>query len=422
MSEARLTVLLDRARPVPQNLGMKALVYHRSIPRYLLSALCAKLQRKRFHHLVTPLKLEDIPFEPARPSWVKLKTLLCGVCGSDLNLLKGAESMLLEPYASLPAVLGHEILAVVDADAPGRALAKGSRVVVEPMLDCLARELPPCRYCREGDYNLCECFLEGALPPSSVLGFNAKASGGMAEYTAAHPSKLLAVPQGLSDEDAVLTDSMASVLQPVLENFPKPGATVVVWGLGILGQHAVRCLRALDFDGRIVAVGRHAFQADLATAGGADAVLRSPGRAELAQACGGRLIPTTMGGGNVEGGADMVFDCVASTTTFQESLLALRARGRYVMIGTAGELGRADVSSLWFRQLQVVGSCSYAMAPYKGGSVRTYQLCLDLLASGRYPTKGLLTGLFRLQNWRAAFQSTFDKAGSGAMKIAFDLR
>ncbi len=401
---------------------MKALVYHRSVPRYLLSALCSKVQRKRFHHLVTPLKFEDIPFVPARPTWVALKTLMCGVCGSDLNLLKGAESMLLEPYASLPAVLGHEILAVVDKDDPAHAIAAGTRVVVEPMLDCTARELPPCRYCQQGDYNLCECYLEGALPPSSVLGFNAKAGGGMAEYTAAHPSKLLAVPEGISDEDAVLTDSMASVLQPVLNNFPQPGTTVVVWGLGILGQHAVRCLRALDFDGTIIAIGRHGFQADLAREGGADMVLRSPGRAELAKACGGRHIPTTMGGGNVEGGADMVFDCVASSSTFQESLLALRARGRYVMIGTAGELGRADVSSLWFRQLQVVGSCSYAMAPYKGDTVRTYQLCLDLLASGRYPTHGLLTGLFRLDNWKEAFQSAFDKAGSGAMKIAFDLR
>ena len=38
---------------------------------------------------------------------------MCGICGSDLNLLKGAESFLLEPYASLPAVLGHEVVAEV---------------------------------------------------------------------------------------------------------------------------------------------------------------------------------------------------------------------------------------------------------------------------------------------------------------------
>lgn len=401
---------------------MKALVYHRSIPRYLLSAFFNKLQRKRFHHLVTPLKLEDVPFTPARPGWVTIKTRLCGICGSDVNLLKGAESMLLEPYASLPMIIGHEVLGTVESAPAGSGLAPGQRVLVEPVLDCACRELPPCRFCAKGEYNLCENFLDGALPPGSFLGFNAKASGGMAERTSAHPSKVLPVPDGVSDEDAVLVDSMASVMQPILENFPEPGDTAVVWGAGVLGQHAVRCLRAMGFAGRIVAVARHGFQADMARAGGADTVLRSPSRQDLAKACGGRFVPTTMGGGNVEGGADVVYDCVASSGTFQESLLALRARGRYVMIGTASEIGKADVSSLWFRQLRVTGSASYATAPWRDGRVRTYQACLDLLASGAYPAQGLLTGLYRIEDWKRAFQSAFDKAGSGSMKAAFDFR
>ncbi len=400
---------------------MKALVYHYSIPRYLLSAFFSRLQRKRFHHLVTPLKYENIPFKPARPGWVTMKTLLCGICGSDVNLLKGAESMLLEPYASLPAVIGHEILGAVE-DPAGSGLQKGQRVIVEPVLDCACRELPPCPACARGEYNLCENFLDGALPPGSFLGFNAGASGGMAETTAAHPSKVLPVPDCVSDEDAVLVDSMASVMQPILENFPGPQDPVVVWGAGVLGQHAVRCLRAMGFSGKLIAIARHGFQADLAREGGADVVLRSPNRQELAKACGGRFVPTAMGGGNVEGGAGTVFDCVASTSTFRESLLALKARGRYVMIGTAGELGKTDVSSLWFRQLVVTGSAGYSTAMWNGERVRTYQVCLDLLASGGYPSRGLLTGLYRLEQWKEAFQASFDKAGAGSMKAAFDLR
>jgi threonine dehydrogenase-like Zn-dependent dehydrogenase len=401
---------------------MKALVYRRSIPRYLLSAFFAKIQRKRFHHLVTPLKLEDVPFHPARPSWAAIKVALCGICGSDINLLKGAESMLLEPYASLPMVLGHEIVGTIETAPAGSGLSAGQRVVIEPVLDCACRELPPCRFCAKGEYNLCENFLSGALAPGSFLGFNQAASGGMAEQTAAHPSKILSVPDSLSDEDAVLVDSMASVAQPILENFPEPNDTVLIYGAGVLGQHAVRTLRALGFAGRLVVVARHGFQADMAKAGGADTILRSPTRKELAKALGGVFVPTTIGGGNVEGGADMVFDCVASPRTVQEGLLALRARGRYVMIGTAGTLSGVDFSSLWFRELVMTGSASYATALWAGERVRTYQVCLDLLASGRYPTAGLLTGLFRLDDWKKAFQSAFNKAGSGSMKAAFDLR
>ena len=401
---------------------MKALLYRRSIPRYLLSAFFSKLQRRRFHHLVTPLSLAEVPFAPARPGWATVRVSRCGICGSDLNLLKGAESMLLEPYASLPMVLGHEIVGVLESAPEGSGLAPGQRVVIEPVLDCAVRELPPCRFCARGDYNLCENFLDGALPPGSTLGFNSAASGGMAERTAAHPSKILPVPDCLSDEEAVLVDSLASVAQPVLENFPEPGETALVWGAGVLGQHAVRCLRALGFEGRIVAVARHQFQADLAKEGGADTVLRSASRQELAKALGARFVPTTMGGGNIEGGADVIFDCVASPRTVQDGLLALRARGRYVMVGTAGALTGVDVSSLWFRQLKVTGTMAYATALWNGERVRTYQLCLDLLASGGYPTRGLLTGLFKLEDWKQAFQSSFDKKGSGSMKAAFDLR
>lgn len=401
---------------------MQALVYRKSVPLYLLTSFFSRLQRRRFHHLVTPLALKDVPFKPARPHWAVLKTRLCGICGSDLNLLKGAESLLLEPYASMPMVIGHEIVATVESVPAGSDLAPGQRVVVEPVLDCLVRELPPCRYCAQGDYHLCERYREGALPPGSVLGFNAAASGGMAERTAAHPARILPVPENVSDEEAVLTDSMASVLQPVLENFPEPGETVVVWGLGVLGQHAVRCLRALGFEGRIVAIGRHRFQCELALAGGADEAPRSPSRKELARLVGGKFLRTTLGGGNIEGGADRVFDCVASSKTFEESLLCLRARGRYVMVGTAASLQKADVSSLWYRQLTVTGTISYATALFQGERVRTYQKCLDLLASGTYPTQGLLTGLYKLEDWKTAFQAAFDKKGSGAMKLGFDLR
>lgn len=404
------------------NPGMQALLYRRSIPRYLLSSFFSKLQRKRFHHLVTPLALEEVDFRPARPGWATLRTRLCGICGSDVNLLKGAESMLLEPYASLPMILGHEILADVESAPEGSGLAPGLRVVVEPVLDCAVRELPPCRFCAKGEYNLCENFLEGALPPGPVLGFNAAASGGMASLTAAHPSKILPVPENVSDEDAILVDSMASALQPVLENFPEPGDAVLVTGAGILGQHTVRCLRALGFQGRIVLAARHPFQAELGRAGGADAVLRHASRKELAQAFGARYAPTTLGRGNIEGGADLVYDCVASPRTLEDALVTLRGRGRYVMIGTAGQLAKADFSSLWFRQLRVTGTAMYATAPWKGGRVRTYQLCLDLLASGTYPTAGLFSGAYPLAEWKRAFQAAFDKSGSGSMKLAFDPR
>jgi threonine dehydrogenase-like Zn-dependent dehydrogenase len=293
---------------------------------------------------------------------------------------------------------------------------------VEPILPCEVRGVPPCRYCARGEYNLCENFLKGDLAPGVILGFTRGVGGGMAEMMAAHPSRLVRLPDHLADEVAVLTDSMASALQPTLDNFPEDRQTVVVYGTGIIGQHLIRLLRALGSAARIVAVARYPFQAELAREGGAEVALMEPSRARLGEAVGARWVPTTLGGGNLEGGADRFFDCVGSKNSLQAGLLTLRGRGTYVMVGTAGALGPVDFSSLWFRELKLTGSATYSHGLCQGRKVRTYEKAVELLARGDYPTRGLVSHLFRLANYARAFQVAFDKRHHQSLKVVLDLR
>jgi threonine dehydrogenase-like Zn-dependent dehydrogenase len=401
---------------------MKALVYYRSVPRYLLAKGLNRLWPRTFFGRLAPLRLQTVEFAPPGPPWVVLRPRMCGICGSDLNLLKGVESLLLEPYASQPAVLGHEVVAEVLEPPPESAWRAGDRVVVEPILPCEVRGLPPCPFCAAGQYNLCENFLKGDLPPGLTLGFTQRVGGGMAEMMAVHPSRLVRVPDHVPDEVAVLTDSMASALQPVLDHFPEDRHTVVVFGAGIIGQHLIRLLRALGSAARLVAVARYPFQAELAREGGADMVLSKPSRAELGEAVGARLVPTTLGGGNLEGGADLFFDAVANRSSLQEGLLALRGRGTYVLVGTAATIGPADFSSLWFRELTLTGSAMYASSIFRGKKVRTYEKAVELLARGDYPTRRLVSHLFRLDDYRQALQAAFDKRHHQSLKVVFDLR
>ena len=399
---------------------MQALVYRRSVPRYLASRACSRLWPRHFWGGLAPLRRENVEL-PCPDGWLRLKVRLCGICGSDLALLRGEESFLLEPYASFPAVLGHECVAVVQdapADSPWRP---GAHVVVEPLLPCAARGLPPCRFCAAGSIHLCENFTAGALAPGPVAGYHRDIGGGFAETICAHPRQLIAVPDGVPDEVAVLTDSLASALQPALDHFPDNDEIVVIYGAGIVAQHLVRAVRAYGSTARIVMVARHAFQQQLALAGGADEALLNPSRPELGAAVGARFLKTTLGGGNLEGGATRVFDCVGSTRSVQEGLLLLRGRGRLVLVGTAGRLGPIDVASLWFRELTVTGANCYGFSAWKDGSRRTYERALELLAGG-YPAAGLLTHAFPLAKYRQAFQTALDKRSSGSMKVALDPR
>jgi threonine dehydrogenase-like Zn-dependent dehydrogenase len=401
---------------------MKALVYYRSVTRYLLAKGLNRFWPRTFFAGVAPLKLREVEFTPPGPDWVVLRPRLCGICGSDLRLLKGAESFLLEPYASLPAILGHEVVAEVVKAPPGSAWRAGDRVAVEPVLPCEVRGVPPCRYCAQGQYNLCENFLTGALAPGVILGFTQGVGGGMAELMAAHPSRLVRVPDTVPDEVAVLADSVASALQPVLDNFPEDRHTVVILGAGIIGQHLIRLLRALGSEARVVAVARYRFQEELALEGGADLVMSNPSRALLGEAVGAQLVPTTLGGGNLEGGADLFFDCVGSKNSLQAGLLTLRGQGTYVLVGTAGALGPVDFSSLWFRELKLTGSSTYAYGVYQGRPVRTYEKAVELLARGDYPCRGLVSHFFPLADYRRAFQVAFNKRRHHSLKVALDLR
>jgi threonine dehydrogenase-like Zn-dependent dehydrogenase len=401
---------------------MKALVYHRSVVRYLLGQGLSRLRPRTFFARVAPLRLREIDFSPPGPDWVVLRPRLCGICGSDLRLLKGAESFLLEPYASLPAVLGHEVVGEVVEAPPGSDWRAGDRVAVEPVLPCAVRGLPPCRFCATGAYNLCENFLAGDLAPGVIQGFTRGAGGGMAEMMAAHPSQLVRLPESLPDEVAVLTDSVASALQPVLDNFPSDRDTVIIYGAGIIGQHLLRGLRALGSKARVVMVARYRFQEELAIEGGADVIMSSPSRTLLGEAVGAKLVSTTLGGGNLEGGADLFFDCVGSNNSLQEGLLTLKGRGTYVMVGTAGALGPVDFSSLWFRELKLTGSAMYAHGVCQGQTVRTYDQAVELLARGDYPSRGLVSHLFPLADYRQAFKTAFDKRRHHCLKVVLDLR
>jgi threonine dehydrogenase-like Zn-dependent dehydrogenase len=401
---------------------MKALVYYRSVPLFLTDRLLSRIAPRRFFPVLTPLSLREVPFE-CPTGWVTLKPRLCGICGSDLNLLRGSESVLLEPYASFPFVIGHEMVAEIAEVPPGiTGWSKGDRVVVEPLLPCDIRGVDRCFFCTRGMYSLCENFTAGSLPPGMISGFTKGGGGGAAEQAACHPAQLVRLPEEVADERAVLADSLASALQPVLDNFPDDNDIVVVFGAGIIGQHVIRLLRHLGARCTVVAAARYDFQRDLALAGGADKVLLSPNRRTLGAAVGATFLPTTLGGGNLEGGAHVFYDCIASTRSIQEGLLALRGRGRYVMIGTAARVGSLDISSIWMRELKITGSAAYSNAKLNGRPIHTYSKAVEIIADPAYKTEGLLSHLFGLDRYADAFRAAFDKKRYRSVKTAFDMR
>lgn len=374
---------------------------------------------------------------PALPGdkWVRVRTVLGGICGTDLAILaqKQPPDSILQAFSSSPILLGHENVAVVEEVGAGVDRSwVGRRVCVEPTLCCAVRGIQPeCKPCRHGEYGVCENFgADGIgsarLPAGTSIGYNSQTGGSFGECFVAHADRLVPVPEAMTDEQAVLTDPLACSLHAVLRaGIGERVRQVLVYGAGVLGLGVISALRATGFTGRIDALERAGYLKGLAEGFGADGYLQlGEGLArheEIARRTGATLHRVRFGNTMLTGGYDVIFDCVGSAGSIGECMKWTAARGTVVCVGT-GHGGRVDLTPLWFRELSFVGAYGRQAEHWAGRRVDTYALVHELILAGRLKTEGLLTHTFPLGEYRQAFTVAMNKGVHRAVKVAFDFR
>jgi propanol-preferring alcohol dehydrogenase len=139
-----------------------------------------------FEQVGRPLRALELPVPTPGPGQLLLRVRACGVCRTDLHLLDGEVEI-----ASPPRVLGHQIVATVQACGEGvtRFAPDGERRVGVPWLGWTDGD---CAYCTSERENLC--------PNARFTGCDI--DGGYAEYTLADERYCFAIPDGYSDEHA----------------------------------------------------------------------------------------------------------------------------------------------------------------------------------------------------------------------------
>lgn len=155
---------------------------------------------------------------------VLVRTLRCGICGSDLHALRHMDRMVAErsdgPARPLPdMVMGHEFCAEVldyGPDTPHR-LKPGTRVVSVPVTNSS----------------------KGYHP----VGYSPRAPGGFAEMMLLDERLLLEVPNGLSDDLAALTEPFAVGAHAVAKAALEPGSSSLVIGCGPVGLAIIAALK-----------------------------------------------------------------------------------------------------------------------------------------------------------------------------------
>ena len=407
---------------------MQALRYQLSLPKYIVTRMFNSFRPKWIAPQTQRLRLlthEPIPEIPG-PRWVLLKVKLSGICGSDLNLLQGKESFSTEPYASFPAILGHETLASIEklgSDVQGFRI--GQRVVVHPALHCFVRQCPPCDFCKQGRTALCEHFtIKDELGQGMSLGYHRSLSGSWAEYLIAHETQIFSVPESMSDETAVLTDPMSTPIQGILdqpkEHFKQP-LNVLILGAGTIGLLTLTAIRRLGLPWRVHSAYRHDFQGRLAKQLGADTIIKTSNQfeSELEKVIRCRTIPISLGPATIEGGFDLIFDTVGSPETIDLALRWARARGTVQLLATSSSLRKVDPTPIWLREIGIRGTCmSHSVFdPRDKRHKPSYQLALELLNLA--PLDELITHRFKLKDYQAGIQTALDKKRFQSVKVVF---
>ncbi len=411
---------------------MRAIEFNVSVPGFLMARSLGRVTEAAVFGRWSGLRMRERPDPGApEPGWARLEVLGCGICGSDLGNLTYSTSPAMEPFASFPAVPGHEILARVVEVGPGVTRARpGDRVAVDPVISCTVRGFSPeasCASCREGRPGTCAIAGEdgdqgvggGELSRGMTIGYHRDLPGGWGESMLAHESQLFPLRPGISNRAGVLIEPLSIGVHAVLNAPPPEDENVLVIGSGPIAFGTIWALRATGFRGAIVAQTKREHEERLARTFGADEVVRPGVEARQALVATGAMAYQPIIGEEVfaGGGFAQIYDCVGSESSLQQSLRFAGPRGRIVMLGCAGELRKLDLTFLWARELEIRGFVVYGREHWRGEERHTFEVTQELLLESGSPVEEMVTHVFPLEQFRTALSAAANRGRSEAVKV-----
>jgi threonine dehydrogenase-like Zn-dependent dehydrogenase len=334
------------------------------------------------------LCVDDIPLPAPGSGEVLVKTLACGICGSDLHTLKHAEKLVEVSRRSggpfvmdlaRDIVMGHEFCAeLVDfGRETQRKLKPGTRVCAMPVL----------------------------LKPSSVetVGYSNDNPGGYAEYMRLTEKLLLEVPNGLSTERAALTEPMAVGYHAVQKARLDADDVPLVIGCGPVGLAVIAALKLNNIH-PIIAADFSPRRRQLAEALGADVIVdpkqqspyeswkqmapyKDPSRAPQ--------LPPWLPGPALR--PAVIFECVGVPGMIDSIMAAAPSNTRLIIVGVCMERDQIEPMMGTNKELSI-----QFVLGYSGEEFRT---TLRHLAEGRINSDPLITGKVGVEGVADAFEA-----------------
>jgi alcohol dehydrogenase/L-iditol 2-dehydrogenase len=317
------------------------------------------------------VEVRDVPVPTIGRGECLVEVKFCGICGSELHMYHGQLNQLARP----PVVLGHEWSGqIVQVGEGVKGFAVGDRVTCETAAETCGE----CAFCRSGEYNLC--------PERRAFGF--AVDGAFANYVRTNYRLLHHIPEGVSYEEAAMTEPVCVAYNAVIEKSRlRPGDLVVVIGPGPVGLFSAQIAK-LAGAGTVIVTGTPKDSKRLALAEelGVDMVVNVAERdpAEVVRSLGDGL------------GAHLVIDAAGVPPAVKQSLALVRRNGQITKLGWALAPINLPMDEIVAWALTYQGSFSHTW--------KTWESCLSLMQRGWVKTQPLISQVWPITRWEEAFE------------------
>ncbi len=319
---------------------------------------------------VGKLEVQSVDLKP-EPGEVVLRTADCGICGTDLHLLRFPDAF----NAGPGTIMGHEFCGEVAEVMSGvDGWKPGDRAVALPTIAC-------------GDCEECAAGFDWRCRRGRSIGLTTTgAPGAYAEYVRTSPHTLFRIPDGLSYRHAALTEPLAVGLHSVNRVRLQAGEPCLIMGAGPVGLFTLIWAKLRGAEPIVVSdpsPGRR----DQAAALGAHAVV-DPNAEDPAV----RVRELTKGAW-----PEVVFDCVGTPPTLQEAMRLTARNGRVGVTGVCLQPYELQPMTAHGKELDVYYVFAYTHAEF--------EQALDALVRGAVPADALISDVIPLDDVPAMFQT-----------------
>ncbi|MEK7850487.1 MAG: zinc-binding dehydrogenase, partial [Deltaproteobacteria bacterium] len=259
----------------------------------------------------------------------------------------------------------------------------GDRVAIHHHAPCFT-----CRFCRRGDYVQCDTWRKTRIVP-----------GGIAEYVKIPEENLqgdtLLIPEGVSVEDATLTEPTACAVKGFKRARIRQGDIVLVQGLGTMGQ--LNILLAKHYAAKmVIAADFQKFRCDYARKMGADIVVNLKEQ-DLFEA-----VKTATSGMM----ADIVVVGPSSIKAMEEGIRCCEKGGTVLLFTPTSKEENLLINphDIYFNEISLVPS--YSCGPFDTREA------LELIEMGVVSAEKIVTHRYQLEQAGEAFNTTVDAGDS----------